>query len=107
LWLARSSWRTHTFQKPSMDVAFKIPHGQPQPGVYGDGGSLSTQLPVRMQSTSVATMAGGFTPGTEQRTRGGAASGQMPRPPIPNRRFTDFTPEQRVQFARQGHGPGG
>ncbi len=28
-------------------------------------------------------------------------------PPVPNRRFTDFTPEQRVQFARQGHGPGG
>ena len=33
--------------------------------------------------------------------------GQMLRPPDPNRRFTDFTPEQRVQFARQGHGPGG
>jgi hypothetical protein len=30
-----------------------------------------------------------------------------PRPPVPNRRFTDFTPEQRVQFARHGHGPGG
>jgi len=28
-------------------------------------------------------------------------------PPDPSRRFTDFTPEQRVQFARQGHGPGG
>ncbi len=33
--------------------------------------------------------------------------GQMLRPPDPNRRFTDFTPEQRVEFARQGHGPGG
>jgi hypothetical protein len=33
--------------------------------------------------------------------------GQMLRPSDPNRRFTDFTPEQRVQFARQGHGPGG
>ena len=33
--------------------------------------------------------------------------GQMPHPPNPNRLFTDFTPEQRVQFARQGHGPGG
>lgn len=32
---------------------------------------------------------------------------QMLRPPNPARRFTDFTPEQRVQFARQGHGPGG
>ena len=28
-------------------------------------------------------------------------------PPDPTRRFRDFTPEQRVQFARQGHGPGG
>lgn len=34
-------------------------------------------------------------------------SGPMLRPPDPSRRFTDFTPEQRVQFARQGHGPGG
>jgi len=33
--------------------------------------------------------------------------GQMLRPPDPSRRFTDFTPEQRVQFAREGHGPGG
>jgi hypothetical protein len=29
------------------------------------------------------------------------------RPPDPSRRFTDFTPEERVQFARKGHGPGG
>ena len=28
-------------------------------------------------------------------------------PPVPNRRFTDFTPEQRVEFARKGSGPGG
>jgi hypothetical protein len=28
-------------------------------------------------------------------------------PPDPSRRFTDFTPEQRVEFARKGHGPGG
>ena len=33
--------------------------------------------------------------------------GQMLRPPNPNRLFQDFTPEQRVQFARKGHGPGG
>ncbi len=42
-----------------------------------------------------------------------AKPGQMPdspaqlAPPDPTRRFTDFTPEERVQFARQGHGPGG
>jgi hypothetical protein len=28
-------------------------------------------------------------------------------PPDPVRRFRDFTPEQRVEFARKGHGPGG
>jgi hypothetical protein len=33
--------------------------------------------------------------------------GQPPRPPEPNRLFMDFTPEQRVEFARRGHGPGG
>jgi hypothetical protein len=33
--------------------------------------------------------------------------GQIRRPPDPTRRFTDFTPEQRVEFARKGHGPGG
>lgn len=28
-------------------------------------------------------------------------------PPDQTRRFRDFTPEQRVQQARKGHGPGG
>lgn len=31
----------------------------------------------------------------------------IPRPPDPARRFMDFTPEERVKFARKGHGPGG
>lgn len=38
---------------------------------------------------------------------GAPKSGQILRPPDPVRRFTDFTPEQRVEFARRGHGPGG
>ena len=33
--------------------------------------------------------------------------GQILRPPDQSRRFRDFTPEQRVEFARKGHGPGG
>jgi hypothetical protein len=28
-------------------------------------------------------------------------------PPDPTRKFREFTPEQRVEFAREGHGPGG
>lgn len=28
-------------------------------------------------------------------------------PPDPTRVFREFTPEQRVEFARKGHGPGG
>lgn len=64
LWFARSAGRTHTLQKPSMDLGLQKPSGQPKPD-------------------------------------------QKLRPPIPNRLFDDFTPEQRVQFARQGRGPGG
>lgn len=33
--------------------------------------------------------------------------GHVIRPPNPSRRFRDFTPEKRVEFARKGHGPGG
>ncbi|HEY5909018.1 MAG TPA: hypothetical protein VJA21_00285 [Verrucomicrobiae bacterium] len=113
LWLARSAWRAHAFHQSSMGVSVKMPHGQPKPGVYVGGGSLSTQLPASGQSNSVATMAREPTPATEQRIRDRVTSGQTLNsparlaPPVPNRRFTDFTPEQRVQFARQGHGPGG
>ncbi len=39
--------------------------------------------------------------------QGLAKPGQALRPPDPARRFSDFTPEQRVKFARKGHGPGG
>ena len=37
----------------------------------------------------------------------GPKSGQVLRPPDPSRLFTDFTPEERVEFARKGRGPGG
>lgn len=33
--------------------------------------------------------------------------GRTLAPPNPSRRFREFTPEQRVEFARKGHGPGG
>ena len=34
-------------------------------------------------------------------------SGRTPQPPDPSRSFRDHTPEQRVDFARKGRGPGG
>ncbi len=78
LWLARSAWRTHAFHKSSMGFGFETPQGHE------------------------SSMGVGF-----KRPQGQPKPGQMPRPPEPNRRFTDFTPEQRVEFARKGHGPGG
>lgn len=38
---------------------------------------------------------------------GSPTPARMLQPPDPSKRFTDFTPEQRVEFARRGHGPGG
>ena len=84
LWLARSSGRTNASNKSSMGVGSKMPGGP-----NFDPNNAASQ-------TSPA-------PGPNNPPN----AGQMLQPPIPNRRFTDFTPEQRVQFARQGHGPGG
>lgn len=36
-----------------------------------------------------------------------ARPGPAPRPPDPDRRFRDLTPEQRVELARKPHGVGG
>lgn len=36
-----------------------------------------------------------------------SGAGHILQAPDPTRHFTDFTPEQRVEFARRGHGPGG
>jgi hypothetical protein len=87
-WLARPAWRTHAFHKSSMSVGFKTPRG-----TNFDPNSAS--LPRASQA--------GASPNPTNRPK----PGQMLRPPVPNRRFTDFTPEQRVEFARKGHGPGG
>jgi hypothetical protein len=38
---------------------------------------------------------------------GQSEPGHTLRPPNQTRRFIEFTPEQRVEFARKGHGPGG
>ena len=89
LWLARLAWGTHTLQKSSLDAGFKTP----------DGPNFD---PNRAVSLPRASQTG---PTHDPNNRPEPA--QMLRPPDPNRRFTDFTPEQRVEFARKGHGPGG
>ena len=99
LWFARSAWRTHALQKPSMGVGFEMPRRMSEkPDVVRDGRANRERRDLNQGPETAAA------PYDE---RGRPKPGQMLRPPIPNRRFTDFTPEQRVQFARQGHGPGG
>ncbi len=95
LWLARSAWRTHTFHKSSTGVGFTVPHG-------------ANFDPNRAASLPGASQAGPAA-GPNNRPKPGQMLNSPARlaPPEPYRRFTDFTPEQRVQFARQGHGPGG
>lgn len=89
-WFARSGWRTPAVQAQGVDVGAGVetPPAPPKPGQgFGNPGSRAG---VGLQPHAEATHAG-----------------RMPRPPEPNRRFMDFTPEQRVEFARKGHGPGG
>jgi hypothetical protein len=94
LWFAWSAWRTHVFQNSSMDLDSKTPHG---PNSNQNGAASLT----RPSQTGPAS-------GSNNQPKPGQ---MLPparlEPPVPNRRFTDFTPEERVQFARQGHGPGG
>ena len=89
LWLGRSAWRTQSFHKPSMGVGSKTPRAP------------------NFDPTSAAALPNASQTDPAPRTNNNARPGRMLRPPDPNRRFTDFTPEQRVQFARKGHGPGG
>jgi len=66
------------------------------------GGLWLAQSAWRTHALHKSSMGVGF-----KTPHGPPKPGQMLRPPDPSRRFTDFTPEQRVQFARKGHGPGG
>src|SRR5690349_391312 len=95
LWLARSAWRAHAPAKSSMVTDLKTP-----PGPNSDPNSAAS-LPGASQT--------GPASGPNNRPNPNQMLNSPARltPPVPNRRFTDFTPEQRVQFARQGHGPGG
>ena len=50
-----------------------------------------------------------YNPTLERQANLGDTNNSRPRlaPPDQTRRFREFTPEQRVEFARKGHGPGG
>jgi len=91
VWLGWSGWRTGAVNESSKGVGVETPQGH-----ESDMGGFETQ---RGDESRVG--------GGSNRQNGQLQPRQMLRPPEPNRRFADFTPEQRVQFARQGHGPGG
>ncbi len=89
LWFAVSAWRAPASHKPSLGAGIETPRGA------ASGPDRAASLPGASHT--------GPAPGPNNRSE----PDQVLRPPDPSRRFLDFTPEQRVQFARQGHGPGG
>ena len=91
VWFGWSAWRTGAVNESRTGVVVETPQGH-----ESDMGGLEMQ---RGEESRVAA--------GSNRQNGQLQPRQMLRPPEPNRRFADFTPEQRVQFARQGHGPGG
>src|SRR5690349_2963665 len=90
LWFAWSAWRSDevAFQKSSIGTKSSIDDKSRS----GHKSSIDAKANVGV---------GSQTPPDSPRP------GHSPRAPVPNRRFTDFTPEERVEFARKGHGPGG
>jgi len=91
-----SAWRAHALHKASMGVGFQKPYEQSLQ--RGGQPHAEDAAPMGMSQTQANRGASGG---------GSPQPDQMLQPPIPNRRFTDFTPEQRVEFARRGRGPGG
>lgn len=97
LWFARTAWRAHADQETTTTLG---------PGSKTPRGS-------NFDPNSAASLPSASQEGPALDLDNQHQSGQMSdspvdlAPPNPTRRFTDFTPEQRVQFARQGHGPGG
>lgn len=91
LWFAGSAWRTPAVRKTNTGA-----------DVRTSGGPDSEMGPNKAAGLARASQAGPTAGATNL-----FESGRVPEPPKPNRRFMDFTPEERVQFARQGHGPGG
>ena len=90
LWFA--AWRTHAFRESSTGTGSETP--QARNSNMGAG----IETPQDLEPSLGAGL---------KMPNGQPKPGQMPRPPELNLRFKDFTPEQRVEFARKGHGPGG
>jgi hypothetical protein len=91
LWFAWSSWREHT-SRESSNVVFEPPQA------HASNMPVGTETPPAEPSN---------TGNNSKRPTAQTMPDRMPSPPELNRRFKDFTPEQRVEFARRGHGPGG
>ena len=82
-------WTTFiAFHKSSMGIGFKMPRG-----------SSYDRNRASLPETSQTNLALG--------TNNLPKPSRTLRPPNPNRRFENLTPEQRVQLARQRRGPGG
>jgi len=77
-------------------------------GLLAAGGLWFARPALRAPASEKAGMAAGV-PTPEGQSPPGGTPNQPARlaPPDPARVFMDFTPEQRVEFARRGHGPGG
>jgi hypothetical protein len=97
LWLARSAWRPRASDKSSTVAASKTSREQSS---TRNGQTHANEGDATGMSQSRQAQPSNGRPEPDQMLN-------PPAPPVPNRRFTDFTPEERVKFARQGHGPGG
>src|SRR3954468_1482256 len=85
LWFAVSAWRSDdlAFHKPTAGVGAKTPRGT----------NLHPNSAASLRRASQTSAAHG--PSDRPKP------GQTLRPPVPNRRFADFPPEERVEFARK------
>jgi hypothetical protein len=91
LWFAISGWRSDhsAFHRSRTGVGAKTPHG------------------TNLNPTSAASLRTASQTGAAHGAIDGPKPSHTLRPPNQTRRFADFTPEERVEFARKGRGPGG
>lgn len=93
-WFARSAWSTDSSTESNTAVDFERTRAQTQ------NEPRPSPADSRM-SSRIKTPEGEGSTGEMDHSPARLA------PPDPTRRFREFTPEQRVEFARKGHGPGG